>query len=293
MSSLQFFSALQQNPPLLIAVVFVLGLLVGSFLNVVIYRLPVMLERSWKQEASAILELEAPADDKRFNLVVPASRCPHCGHKIRWFENIPVISWLLLRGKCSNCSSGISPRYPAVELACGLMSATVALYTGYGAALLPLLVLSWTLLALALIDYDTLLLPDQLTLPLMWAGILASLTGLSGVALTDAVLGAVFGYLSLWSVYWLFRLLTGKEGMGFGDFKLLAALGAWMGWQMLPLIILLSSVVGALVGGGLIMTGMIKRDQGIPFGPYLAAAGWIALVWGEFLLSHYLQFFQH
>ncbi len=293
MSFLQLFAALQQNPPLLTAVVFVLGLLVGSFLNVVIYRLPLMLERSWKQEASAILELDTPVEPERFNLIVPASRCPHCNHQIRWFENIPVVSWLLLKGKCAGCGASISRRYPLVELACGLISALVAHMMGYGPALLPVLAFSWTLLALALIDFDTLLLPDQLTLPLMWAGLLVALTGLTPVSLYDAVLGAVFGYLSLWSVYWLFKLVTGKEGMGYGDFKLLAALGAWMGWQMLPLIILLSSMVGALIGGVLILSRAIQRDQGIPFGPYLAVAGWVAMIWGDMLLTNYLQFFKH
>ena len=294
MVTLEFLATLQQQPLLLTAVVFVFGLLIGSFLNVVIFRLPVMLEAGWKTEARAILEIEEPeAPSTRFNLIVPNSRCPSCGHQIRWFENIPVASWLILRGKCSQCGTSISSRYPIIELACGLMSATVAMVVGYGAELLPALAFTWVLIALAMIDYDTMLLPDQLTLPLLWGGLLAALTGHSAVDLRDAVTGAMFGYLALWSVFWLFKLVTGKEGMGYGDFKLLAALGAWMGWQMIPLIVLLSSLVGAIVGITLIATHLIKREQGIPFGPYLAAAGWIALLWGNTLISQYLQLFQY
>ena len=293
MASPEILILLEQNPPLLTAVVFVFVLLVGSFLNVVVYRLPVMLERSWQQEARAILELDDEPTTDRFNLIVPASRCPGCGHQIRWYENIPVISWLALRGKCSECGSKISKRYPSIEICAALMSAAVAHWIGYEPALVPMLIASWVLLALALIDFDTMLLPDQLALPLLGAGLLAALLGLTNTTLNVADFGAVFGYLALWAVYWLFKLLTGKEGMGYGDFKLLAALGAWMGWQMLPLIILLSSMVGALVGVALIASRAIQRNQGIPFGPYLAAAGWIAMIWGELLVTHYLQLFKH
>lgn len=283
---------LAASPAALAAAVFVLGLLTGSFLNVVIYRLPRMMDRAWRREAREILELAADDDDTApFNLVVPRSRCPHCGHGIRWYENIPVLSWLVLRARCAACGARISARYPAIELAAALIGLAAALQFGYGWWLLAVLAASWTLLALAMIDYDTTLLPDQLTLPLLWAGLLVALLGIGPVSLHDAVIGAMAGYLSLWSVYWLFRLLTGKEGMGFGDFKLLAALGAWLGWQMIPLTILLSSVVGAVVGLLLIVTGAVRRDQGIPFGPYLAGAGWIALLWGREIVDRYLGMF--
>jgi leader peptidase (prepilin peptidase) / N-methyltransferase len=283
---------LESSPTALVGLLFVAGLLVGSFLNVVIYRLPKMMERSWQQEARAILSLpEEPAADT-FNLATPASRCPSCGHRIRWFENIPLLSWMVLRGKCSACASPISIRYPLIELTAGLMAAVTALQFGFSGWTLALVAAGWVLLALAMIDFDTTLLPDDLIYPLLWAGLLLAVASLSPVSLTDAVIGAAAGYLALWSVYWAFKLLTGKEGMGFGDFKLLAALGAWLGWQMLPLVILLSSLVGAVVGGLLLATGAVKRDQGIPFGPYLAGAGWIALLWGEQLVSLYFGLFK-
>ena len=285
-------AALEAHPFFLVGVCAGFGLLVGSFLNVVIYRLPVMLQHDWEDEARTILDLPEAGARAPFNLVKPDSRCPHCGHAIQWYENIPVVSWLALRGRCSSCSTKISIRYPAIELVSAIMAATVASHIGFGAMLLPALLLSWSLLALTMIDFDTCLLPDQITLPLVWAGLLAALLGWSPVSLADAVVGAAAGYLSLWSVYWLFKLLTGKEGMGYGDFKLLAALGAWLGWQMIPLVILLSSFVGAIVGITLLATKIVQRDEGIPFGPYLATAGWIALLWGQTIVDRYLGLFQ-
>jgi leader peptidase (prepilin peptidase) / N-methyltransferase len=284
---------LKSSPVALTGLVFLFGLLIGSFLNVVIHRLPKMMERAWQQEARDILAM-APADTAPapLTLATPASHCPQCGHKIRWYENIPVVSWLVLRGKCSSCKSAISARYPTIELAAAVMAAIAAWHIGYGPWLVAVLAASWCLLALAMIDYDTTLLPDDLTYPLLWAGLLLAVAGLSPVALPDAVMGAAAGYLSLWAVYWAFKLLTGKEGMGYGDFKLLAALGAWLGWQMLPLVILLSSVVGAVIGILLMVTGAVQRDQGIPFGPYLAGAGWLALLWGNDIVSMYLGLFK-
>jgi leader peptidase (prepilin peptidase)/N-methyltransferase len=279
---------LHESPPLLIGLCVVLGLLVGSFLNVVVYRLPIMLERRWRTESLALLGQE-PEDNPTFNLIVPRSACPHCQHAIAWYENVPVLSWLFLRGRCSDCRKPISKRYPAVELTSAILAGICAWQTGFNWWLPALLCASWVLLALALIDFDTTLLPDSLTLPLLWAGLLLSAAHVSPVPLSSAVVGAAAGYLVLWVVFWLFKLITCKEGMGHGDFKLLAALGAWLGWQFLPLVILLSSLVGTLVGGTLLATGAIKRNQGIPFGPYLAAAGWIALLWGPMILSHWLQ----
>ncbi|MBF0674892.1 MULTISPECIES: prepilin peptidase [unclassified Pseudomonas] len=266
-----------------------LGLLVGSFLNVLVYRLPMMLHRDWKVQARDILELPAEPAVPAFNLLTPNSSCPHCGHKIRPWENIPLLSWLALRGKCSGCQRAISPRYPLVELACGLLSAFVAWHFGYGWPCAAMLLLTWGLLAMSLIDCDHQLLPDALVLPLLWLGLIVNNFGLFA-SLEDALWGAVAGYLSLWSVYWLFKLLTGKEGMGYGDFKLLAMLGAWGGWQILPLTVLLSSLVGAILG--IIMLRLRNAATGtpIPFGPYLAIAGWIALIWGEQITQRYLQF---
>jgi leader peptidase (prepilin peptidase)/N-methyltransferase len=286
------FSLLEASPTFLVVLVFLFGLLVGSFLNVVIYRLPVMMERAWQQEARSLLDLPEQKQADTFNLATPASRCPSCQHKIRWYENIPLVSWLTLRGCCSSCGAAISSRYPLVELTAGLIAALTAWQIGYSPWLWALIPAGWCLLALAMIDFDTTLLPDSLTYPLLWAGLLLSVVGISPIDLDTAVIGAAAGYLSLWSVYWAFKLLTGKEGMGYGDFKLLAALGAWLGWQMLPLVILLSSVVGAVIGLTLMSSGLVKRDQGIPFGPYLATAGWIALLWGEHILNAYLGLFQ-
>ena len=280
----------QQLPWLYIALLTILGLLVGSFLNVVIYRLPIMLERSWQQEYRDYFG-ESSTDTTpatRFNLMIPRSACPHCGHPISALENIPLVSWLWLRGRCRDCQAPISARYPLVELLTGLASGCVAWHFPPGWPLYGALLLTWTLIALTFIDLDKMLLPDQLTLPLLWAGLLLNLLG--GLAsLQDAVIGAIAGYLLLWSLYWSFKLLTGKEGMGYGDFKLLAALGAWLGWQSLPLILILSSMVGAVAGISLMLQRRHQQGNPIPFGPYLAMAGWIALIWGESITHWYLQ----
>lgn len=276
---------LLQNSPLLAGgYVFFAGLCVGSFLNVVIHRLPLMLERRWQEEA-AELRGETLPEAPRLNLMVPRSRCPHCGHQITARENIPVLSWLALRGRCSGCRARISPRYPLVELATALLSLLV--FTAFGAtgAMLAGLGLTWALVALTLIDFDTQLLPDDITLPLLWAGLLVNLNG-TFVPLHTAVIGAAAGYLSLWSIYWLFKLSTGREGMGYGDFKLLAALGAWLGWMMLPVILLLSSVVGSVAG--LAYLAIRRESAPFAFGPYIAVAGFIALLWGQPLLRWYL-----
>ncbi|MGQ7815595.1 prepilin peptidase [Metapseudomonas furukawaii] len=266
-----------------------LGLLVGSFLNVVIHRLPKMMLRDWQEQAREALELPAEPKGPVFNLVLPNSRCPHCQHEIRAWENIPVVSYLALGGKCSACKAPISTRYPLVELACGLLSAYLAWHFGFSWQAGAFLVLTWGLLAMSMIDVDHQLLPDALVLPLLWLGLILNSQGLF-VSLEDALWGAVAGYLSLWSVYWVFKLVTGKEGMGHGDFKLLAMLGAWGGWQVLPLTILLSSLVGAILG--VIMLRLRNQDTAtpIPFGPYLAIAGWIALLWGDQITATYLQF---
>jgi leader peptidase (prepilin peptidase)/N-methyltransferase len=255
------------------------GLLIGSFLNVVIYRVPKMYQRAWENEVAEEQGQPLPHTD-RFNLMVPRSACPHCGHKITAMENIPVISYLVLRGKCSGCKAPISPRYPLIEAVTGILSGVVVWQFGTGLLGMGALVFLFLLVAMTWIDYDTYMLPDNMTLPLMWLGLLINLNG-TLVPLHDAVIGAAAGYMALWSIYWLFKLVTGKEGMGYGDFKLLAALGAWMGWTMLPTIILLSSVVGAVVGISLIVFAGRDRDKHIPFGPYLAGAGLIALLWGD------------
>ena len=256
-----------------------LGLLVGSFLNVVIHRIPKMMQRESDNYVAHESGKELPHTE-RYNLMVPRSACPHCGHQITAMENIPVVSWLALRGKCSQCKAPISARYPAIELLTGALSALLIWKFGSGMAGMATLLFAWLLVAMTFIDVDTQLLPDDLTFPLLWAGLLVNLNG-TFVPLQDAVIGAAAGYLVLWAVYWIFKLATGKEGMGYGDFKLLAALGAWLGWAMLPTIILLSSVVGALVGISLIVFARRGRDKPIPFGPYLAAAGMIALLYGE------------
>jgi leader peptidase (prepilin peptidase)/N-methyltransferase len=255
------------------------GLLVGSFLNVVIHRIPKMMQRESDNYVAQESGKEPPHTD-RYNLMVPRSACPHCGHQITALENIPVISWLALRGKCRKCKAPISARYPAVELLTGVLAGVLVWTFGSGLAGLATLLFLFLLVSMTFIDIDTQLLPDDLTYPLLWAGLLVNLHG-TFVPLQDAVVGAAAGYLVLWSVYWLFKLVTGKEGMGYGDFKLLAALGAWLGWQMLPTIILLSSVVGAIVGISLIVFAKRGRDKPIPFGPYLAAAGLIALLYGS------------
>ena len=265
----------------------VIGLLVGSFLNVVIHRLPKMMDNDWRSQC-AELHGQATLDAEVLSLSVPRSRCPQCGHPITALENIPVISWLALHGKCSACRTPISPRYPIVEALTCLLSTLAAVHFGFGWAAAGALLLIWGLMALTFIDYDTQLLPDSITLPLLWAGLLLNLFG-TYTDLQSAVVGAMAGYLSLWSVYWGFKLVTGKEGMGYGDFKLLAALGAWLGWQILPLTILLSSLVGALLGITLIVLAQRGRNVPIPFGPYLATAGLIAFFWGKELTQIYLR----
>jgi leader peptidase (prepilin peptidase) / N-methyltransferase len=263
-----------------------LGLLVGSFLNVVIHRLPRMMELRWAAEC-AELNGDASPDAAaaataapRFNLMVPRSRCPHCGHAIRWYENIPLLSFLVLRGKCSECSAPIGLRYPAVELASAALFAWCGWTFGLGWEALAWSGFAAAVLALACIDWDTTLLPDDITLPLLWAGLCAAALGLTGTALTDALWGAVAGYLSLWGVYWAFKLVTGKEGMGYGDFKLLAAFGAWFGWQALLPVILMASVIGSVVGIGIKLMGQLREGGYVPFGPFLAAAGLTAMVFG-------------
>ena len=276
-----------QHPWYLYTCLLPLGLVVGSFLNVVIYRLPLMMESRWRQDCCELLEVEAEEPAERLTLSVPNSHCPSCKSPVRPWQNIPVISYLLLGGKCASCAVRISPRYPIIELATGLMTVALGYHFGASLALLGALFLTWALIALTMIDVDHQLLPDDITLPLLWLGLVINING-TFVTLEQAVLGAVFGYLILWSVYWAFKLITGKEGMGYGDFKLLAALGAWLGWQALPLIILLSSLVGAVVGIALMIVKQRGRDIPIPFGPYLAAAGWIYLLWGDALMARYL-----
>lgn len=265
-----------------------LGLCVGSFLNVVIHRLPKMMEQEWHAQCAELRGEMASTVEEPLSLAKPRSRCPACGHQITAIENIPLISYLfILRGKCSGCHTRISPRYPIIEAVTGLLSAYVAWHFGPTLQAAGGLVLVWALIALAAIDLDTQLLPDSITLPLLWLGLAMNLWG-AYVDLPSAVVGAMLGYLALWGVFWLFKLATGKEGMGYGDFKLLAALGAWLGWQMLPAIILLSSVVGAVVGITLIVATRHGRNVPIPFGPYLAAAGGITLFWGESITRSYL-----
>ncbi|HDX8357951.1 TPA: prepilin peptidase [Aeromonas hydrophila] len=278
-------------PWLYFSLVFLFSLMIGSFLNVVIHRLPIMLEREWQAEYICYFNPETqPQQEERYNLMVPRSACPHCGHAITAMENIPLLSWLWLKGRCRECQAPISARYPLVELLTALLSLVVAATYPPGWGLLAALLLTWVLVALTFIDLDKMLLPDQLTLPLLWGGLLFNLTG-GFVPLADAVIGAMAGYLVLWSLYWAFKLLTGKEGMGYGDFKLLAALGAWLGWQALPIVLLLSSLVGAFIGIGLILLRNHHQNKPIPFGPYLAIAGWIALLWGDTITRWYLTTF--
>ncbi len=282
------YSFILNSPVLLGLFAGIVGLMVGSFLNVVIYRLPVMMKRDWKKECQEFLELpisDQPAET--FNLALPASHCPGCHAEIKAYQNIPVFSYLFLRGKCANCQTSISIRYPLVELLTGILSVVVAYQLGGHIATLFALLLTWVLVALSGIDIDHQLLPDNITLPMLWLGLFLSLFNV----FTDpvsSIIGAMAGYLILWTIYWLFKLLTGKEGMGYGDFKLLALFGAWLGWQYLLLIILLSSLVGAIIGTSMII--FVQRDKNIPipFGPYLAIAGWIALLWGSEINSLYL-----
>ena len=279
----------RDNPGLLITGVVMLSLVVGSFLNVVILRLPVMMDRSWREDSRALLATPPiAAVETNVSLVHPPSSCPHCGHRIRPHENVPVLSYVLLRGRCGNCREPISPRYPIVELLTAVLSVIVVLRLGIGWPAVAGLVLTWALVTLTVIDLDHQLLPDSITLPLLWAG-LAINSGNLFIPLDTAVWGAIAGYLSLWSVYWGFRLITGKEGMGFGDFKLLAALGAWVGWIALPTVILLSSLVGACVGLFMVLVRGRDKSIPIPFGPYLAAAGWLTLLYGDEIRQAYLS----
>lgn len=285
---LELWSIFQTNPVVAYLVIAGLGLCVGSFLNVVIHRLPLMMQQGWRQECQLFLHPDQPATpEPPLTLSTPASRCPQCGHLIRWYENIPVISWLVLRGKCSACKTPISMRYPLVEIGTMLASLLVLMTFGATAQLWAALGFTWVLIALVGIDFDHQLLPDSLTLPLAGAGLLANAHHLF-VSPTQAIWGYVIGFLALWSVYITYKLITGKEGMGFGDFKLLAALGAWLGPMMLPLIILLSSVLGAVIG--VIMLRIKKESQPFAFGPYLAIAGFIALLWGQQIVTGYLEY---
>ena len=286
-----------QSPILFIGISFVLALLIGSFLNVVIYRLPIMMEREWQAQCEEIAETPATElPTGRFDLVAPRSRCPACGHTITAMQNIPVISYLVLGGNCGSCQAPISRRYPLIELLTAVMTAIVAWRFGIGWEAAAAILMTWTLIAISVIDIDHQIIPDSISLPLIWAGLFLSLFHESvgaEILFIDprtAIAGGLAGYLSLWSIYHLFRLLTGKEGMGYGDFKLLAALGAWLGWQLLPLIILLSAFVGAIVGVALIAFKRQDRSVPIPFGPYLAAAGWIAMLYGPQIMDAYLDY---
>lgn len=288
---------LQQSPYVFTAVVFLFSLCVGSFLNVVVYRLPLMMERSWKEEYQEYFSPELSSNESQsktpvFNLAVPRSACPHCQHQLSALDNIPLLSYLLLKGKCRYCKAPVSLRYPLLELGTAIVSAVVAWQMGATATGLLYLGVTWALLALTFIDIDKMLLPDQITLPLLWLVLVAAVAGFSKTDAAGAITGAALGYLALWSVYWLFKLLTGKEGMGYGDFKLLAVFGALLSWQQLPLIILLSSLVGAVVGSIYLAVQGKDKNNAIPFGPYIAAAGWIAMLWGEQITEAYLSLIQ-
>jgi leader peptidase (prepilin peptidase)/N-methyltransferase len=290
---MSIFTYLSQDTTAFLIIIGVLGLIVGSFLNVVIYRVPVMMERGWRGECAEFLQRPELAQDNSapqepvFNLVFPASRCSHCLHPIGALENIPVLSFLFQKGRCKHCSTSISWRYPAIELLTAILSVVVAWQLGFGWHTLFALLLTWVLIALSWIDIDRQWLPDSMTLPFLWLGLLLNVFGLY-TDLSSAVIGAAAGYLSLWLVFHAFKLATGKEGMGFGDFKLFALFGAWFGWQSLPLIILLSSLAGAVIGLSLILLRGHDKNVPIPFGPYLAIAGWIALLWREPMLQYYM-----
>lgn len=295
------WQVLAESPTILAVVVGLLGLLVGSFLNVVIWRLPVMMKREWEANCRETMEemdptflsATTPSAPERFDLLFPRSKCPKCGHMITSMENIPVISYLFLKGRCRRCKTPISKRYPLIEMFTAALSVLVAIHFGFTWALPPALLFTWSLIALSFIDFDEQLLPDSITLPMLWLGLLLSLgTVFPGVDPATSILGATAGYLSLWSVYKLFKLLTGKEGMGYGDFKLLAMLGAWTGWRYLILIILLSSIVGVIIQVTLIKFNRGERDVPFSFGPYLALAGFIAFLWGEPILTYYNSLFQ-
>lgn len=292
------FELLQASTPTLLLLSAVLGLLLGSFLNVAIYRLPLMLQREWREQCCEYLELnpaklktsQPVGEQKAFNLYTPGSHCPGCKKPVRAWQNIPLISYLILRGRCANCQAKIHWRYPLVELVSAFLSVLVAWKFGPTWTSLTVLILTWSLISLTVIDIDHQLLPDNITLPLLWIGLLLSLTDYgTGVSAANAIIGAAAGYLSLWSVYWVFKLLTGREGMGFGDFKLLAVLGAWLGWQQLPAIIILSSLAGAVIGIGLSLFAGRDKNIPMPFGPYLAVAGFIAVIWGDDITALYLS----
>jgi len=287
----EFLFLFERYPILFLGTLFVFGALIGSFLNVVIYRLPVMMQREWRNDCLEFLEQPPVAEQERFDLSVPRSRCGNCGHQITALENIPMISYLLLGGKCRGCNTRISLQYPLVELFTAIISVVVGWHFGVSLQTLAALLLSWCLIAASGIDISHKLLPDNITLPLLWLGILLALFDVF-VSLEDSVLGAMLGYLSLWSVYMLFKLFTGKEGMGYGDFKLLAMLGAWLGWKPLLVVILTSSLVGAIVGISMILLKKTERGTQIPFGPYLAAAGWMTLLWGDQLTRFYANLLQ-
>ncbi|MFM8340668.1 MAG: prepilin peptidase [Methylomonas sp.] len=282
------FETLQHSPSLLISLIFVIGILVGSFLNLVIYRLPIMMQSEWRYECETFLELPITRQPTHFNLALPASHCPHCKTAIKAYDNIPLLSFCLLAGKCRHCQSPISIRYPLIELLTGLCSGLIAWRFGFSITLLFALLLTWCLIAQSFIDIDHQLLADSISLPMTWLGLLLSVFSLFTHS-HDSIIGAIAGYLSLWTVYQLFKLATGKQGMGYGDFKLLAMLGAWLGWQYLPLIIFLSSVVGAVIAVGMVLSKHRNLNQTIPFGPYLAAAGWLALIGGAELNQIYLN----
>ena len=285
---MQLVEYLAANPPVVLIFAGLLGLLIGSFLNVVIHRVPVMMEREWRSQCAEMLDPEAkPEQQQAYNLVVPRSRCPKCDHQITALENVPVLSYLALKGRCSECGWRIPLRYPIIELLTGLLSVLVVWRFGISAAAAGALLLTWALIALSAIDFDTQYLPDSITLPFLWLGLAFNVAGIYTTT-QASVLGAIVGYLALWSVYHLFRLVTGKEGMGYGDFKLLALFGAWLGWSAVPLIVFLSAFVGAIVGIALITLRGHDKNIPIPFGPYLAVAGWIALMWGEQLLDAYI-----
>lgn len=285
-----FLSSLENTPAFFISLITIVGLMIGSFLNVVIYRLPEMIKRSWLQQC-AELRGETVELQPTFNLITPRSACIHCGHRITPLENIPILSYLALRGRCSQCGTSISLRYPAVEVITACMSGFVAWHFGVSFVTLAALIFVWALITLAAIDLNTQLLPDDITLPLLWLGLLINMNKNGFTDIHSAIIGAVAGYLSLWLVYWGFKLITGKEGMGYGDFKLLSAVGAWLGWNMLPLIILFSSLVGAGMGIGLIIAAKLKKNVPISFGPYLVGGALIALFWGEKLNHAYFGLF--
>lgn len=283
---MELLALLESSPGFYIFSVVLLSLVIGSFLNVVIYRLPVMMESEWKSQCNELAGND-PTEAAPFNLLTPTSTCPACGHKIRAWENIPVISYLLLRGRCGGCKQPISARYPLIEVATALFSGITAWHFGFTIQAAAAVLFVWALIPLVVIDYDKQLLPDSITLPMLWLGLFLSLFNVF-VDTHTSIIGALAGYLSLWLVYHVFRLVTGKEGMGFGDFKLLAMIGAWAGWQSLPVVVLCSSLVGAVVGITLIIFQGRKRSQPMPFGPFLAAAGWITLLWGEDIIEAYM-----